>query len=430
VIFDAWIDFSKQGNFRFYSIELRRVGGHSTNVDNSMLAVMVDFTDLMQQKQKAEAANKAKSDFLATISHEIRTPMNVIFGMGTALGRMISDPELQRYINGIRQASHSLLAIVNDILDFSRIEAGKMEIVNARYNLLDMVNGLQVMFSDMCSNKGIELIFDISPSLPVVAIGDEGRLRQVLHNLLFNAIKFTDNGSITFATWLDHDMLHFDIRDTGVGIKESDLDRLFTPFEQLGDPNNHRTGSSGLGLPISNSLCRIMGGSISVKSIFGEGSTFSVRLPYLSVDDDQANNLANEVLDFIAPRARILVVDDMETNLTVAEVMLDIFEIVPEFAQSGKEAILKVSENEYDLIFMDHMMPEMDGVETTGHIRGLSGRHAKMPIIALTANAIKGTEQMFLENGFNDVLPKPIELHAMNTCLRKWLPDSLIEEEI
>ena len=426
--FDAWVDFARDGNPRFYSGEMLCVGEGTGGVTNGFLIVMVDLTDFMREKERAEAANRAKSDFLATMSHEIRTPMNAIVGMSTVLERLDLPSHQQRYVADIRKASDNLLVIINGILDFSKIEAGKMEIINVRYSLTNMLDNLRSMFSLMCRQKGLDIHFDIQDRFPEIIYGDETRMRQILTNLLSNAVKYTDKGGISLTAWLDGAAnLRFDIKDSGLGIHKEDLTRLFIPFEQLDVRKNRGIVGTGLGLAITNSLCILMGGRIWADSTYGEGSVFSVELPYASSCEGELSLLPTTV-DFVAPNARVLVIDDMETNLVVAEAMLEIFDIVPDLAESGAEAIICAKNIQYDIIFMDHMMPGMDGLEATLHIRNLNGHNAIVPIVALTANAIKGAEEMYLDNSMNDILPKPIELDALNICLRRWLPPHLIQE--
>jgi len=424
ILFDAWIDFSGSNNSHYYSLELSRV-----DAKNGIIIVMTDLTGFMIEKQRAETANNAKSEFLAAVSHELRTPMNAIIGMSSALKRSLLSPEHTKYVTDIQNASESLMSIIDDILDFSKIEADKMDVIDIDYSIKITFEKLHSMFSTVFRQKKLNLSFDISPDMPVFVYGDEKRLRQVLTNLLSNAYKYTPSGSVVFSAWCERSesesYMRFDVKDSGIGIREEDIEKLFKPFEQLDVRKNRNIVGTGLGLAICYNLCRIMGGEIWVTSVYGKGTTFSVKLPF----NEAFNSVIDEdikVTPFIAPDAKILVVDDIDINLSVAEVLLESFEIKPNLVQSGVEAINLAKETEYDIIFMDHMMPEMDGIETTINIRNLSRYNNKVPIIALTANVIKGTDEMFLNNKMNDILPKPINLDELNYCLRKWLPKNKI----
>ena len=390
------------------------------------LAVFHDHTDIVREKQIAEAANRAKSDFLATMSHEIRTPMNAIIGMSEMLGRSSLDEKQAQYVADIKQSSRSLLSIINDILDISKIEAGKMEMITANFNLHSLLDNLLSMFAPLFDAKGLAFTIHRSPDLPSALQGDENRLRQVLVNLLSNALKYTQEGSSTLHVSLETgDLLCFCIADTGIGLRKEELSRLFKPFEQLDLKKNRNVVGTGLGLAICHNLCKLMGGKLTVESVYGEGSLFTVTLPCILA----CQTLVEEIVvvdEFIAPESHILVVDDLDINLAVVQAMLGLYEIVPDRARNGVEALQLASRKKYHIIFMDHMMPVMDGMEATKLLREGSTPNAKTIIIALTANALNGMENSFLSNGFNAFLAKPLDVTALNKCLRKWLPKHLI----
>jgi signal transduction histidine kinase/CheY-like chemotaxis protein len=416
---------------RNYTIEIIPAGNgdkDSVNENVGILAVLIDTTDFVNEKEKAEAASNAKSDFLATMSHEIRTPMNAIVGMAEMLSRSTPTDEQKRYISDIQSSADNLLSIINDILDFSKIEAGKIEIIKSNINLAEFLGNINSLFRFMFESKGLKFIFNMDENLPKVVRCDEKRINQIVTNILSNAIKYTREGEVEFTAWASEDnILRIDVRDTGIGIREEDKDILFEPFEQLDAIKNKNIMGTGLGLAISHSLARIMGGALWFKSVYGKGTTFSVGIPYEVADQNWVGDLSDNIEDFTVKDVRALVVDDIEINLNVAEALIGTFDIEVDTAQSGKIALELVKKQEYDMIFMDHMMPNMDGIETTRLMRFSGGYLSDVPIIALTANALVGMKEMFLQRKFNDFLSKPLEYDDLKRVLLEWLPEDKIE---
>ena len=419
-------------------------------------------------KNDAVRQNALKSMFLANMSHEIRTPMNAIVGMSELAQDFDLAPAQKNMIRQIRSSGIALVSIVNDILDFSKIEAGKMEIVPSDYDILTLLYDVANICKVKLAGKNVAVRIQIEENLPQLLHGDDIRLKQVLINLTGNAAKFTDKGSIIIRVERNQEgLVEFSVCDTGIGIKKEDLNTIFSEFAQVDMSMNRTKGGTGLGLAISKNLVRLMGGTLGVLSEYQKGSTFYFAIPQDAVSKktvaeayaplmkealaDKKNPLLKDIdsslfqrsefsalfaanysasfskdANFIAPDAKVLVVDDNLVNIQVAEGMLQKFSIVPDTALSGLESLEMLSEKSYDLVFMDHQMPVMDGVETLIKIRG-SETNSHTVVIALSANAINGARESFIQKGFDDFLAKPVQIKDFAMVLKKWLPKELIK---
>jgi signal transduction histidine kinase/CheY-like chemotaxis protein len=513
-----------------------------------LLGISRDITEHKLAEEKSREASRAKSAFLAHMSHEIRTPMNTIIGMSELILMDKAIEPAHEHAAYIKQASANMLTIINDILDFSKIEAGKVEISERKYSFASLLNDLISLVHTRIFEKPILFTVNTGCAIPRYLIGDDMKIMQVFSNILTNAVKYTKEGSVDFKVSCEINgntaILTAEVLDTGIGIKEEDLDKLFSRFARLDTHKNRNVEGTGLGLSITQKLCKAMGGAISVESKYGTGSIFTVTIPqkfeqyeklaevenpagksvllyeprlayaksitrslgemgvphtYVKTKSEFFNevekdcyfrvfipfslydsgaeklrlpalvpklvvmtgfmetlpvhdirttpvplhslaiaNILNEVAEnlpchkdrrdgdlFTAPSARILFVDDVRTNLIVAKGLMSPYKIQVDICESGREAVEMVQRNRYDIIFMDHMMPEMDGIETTEAIRALhdgGGYFQNVPIIALTANAVVGMKETFLQNKMNDYLDKPIDISKLAKILMKWIP--------
>ena len=409
--------------------------------DNSMSSQ--DMLRVVEMKRKeAQEATRAKSLFLSNMSHEIRTPINAILGMDEIILRDSNEENVLEYAGKIQSAGNTLLSLINDILDFSKIESGRMELLPEEYDTADIFRETYDMICLRMEEKGLKLIFDVSPKLPRRLYGDPLRIKQVLTNVLNNAVKYTEKGSVTLRVTgemflQDRVRLMIEVADTGIGIRPEDRDRIFESFERVDADRTKHIEGTGLGMAITKQLLGLMDGEISVDSEYGKGSTFKISLiqkvvdteemGWLKVGDSSVDPKRYRKKAFAAPEAELLVVDDNEMNLVVVKGLLKKCKARTDLATSGRQCLSMVTEKHYDLIFMDHMMPELDGIETFRQMRGLENSRCKdTPVIVLTANAVMGAREMYLEEGFCDYLPKPIHGEELEAALLRYLPPERI----
>lgn len=414
------------------------------DIDDEIRKLEMYQQELRTAKTRAEEASQAKSDFLANMSHEIRTPINAVMGMNEMILRESKDPQVLSYAEDIKGASQMLLSIINDILDFSKIEAGKMEIVDVKYDISSVLNDISNMIGIKAEQKGLKLNVSVEESIPSTLFGDSIRIQQVMLNLLNNAVKYTDAGEICFKVGVDrieNDLVYLmiQVQDSGIGIREEDQNKLFQSFQRLDLTQNRTVEGTGLGLAITGKLVERMGGTIDVKSVYGKGSTFTVSIPQRIVVATPVGDFQKHYQEFkqkkderkkafTAPEAKILLVDDNNLNLRVATHLMKYLELQTYTCSSGHEFLERIQREHFDVIFLDHMMPGMDGIEALRESKTLvNNLCAKTPIVALTANAIVGAREMYLKAGFDDYLCKPIKPQELELCLLKFLPKELVK---
>ncbi|MBQ9605930.1 MAG: response regulator [Lachnospiraceae bacterium] len=427
---------------------------------SNMAVINRQYDQIREAKEEAEYANQAKSRFLANMSHEIRTPINAVLGMDEMILRESNEPDIRGYASDIYTAGNTLLSLINDILDSSKIESGKMEIVPVEYELATLIHDLVNMISQRAQAKDLRLEVEVDGKLPSRLFGDDVRIRQVVTNILTNAVKYTLSGTVWIRVSdktgdtaapnnagsdsssggnIDQDreaLIHFEVEDTGIGIKEEDLPKLFEAYQRIEEGRNRNIEGTGLGMNITLQLLHMMGSRLEVESVYGKGSKFYFDIRQKIVDDSPIGDFessmrsANEKYHhegaFTAPDARVLVVDDNAMNRKVFRSLLKITQIQVSEAGGGAEA-LELAENEaYDIVFMDHMMPDMDGVETMKRMRKISG-YDKIPIYVLTANAVTGAKEQYLEAGFDGFISKPIVSEKLEQAIRETLPDEMLK---
>ena len=407
------------------------------------LTLMLYNRKLAEAAVVANQANEAKSHFLSIMSHDIRTPMNAILGLNEMVLRNSHEEEIVAYSESIRTAGKTLQGLINDILDFSKIEAGKMDIINVDYSFISMLNDLVNMVQGKAEDKGLVFNLDVDKNIPSILNGDEIRIKQVITNILSNAVKYTKEGSITFKVGFEKENYEFirltiSISDTGVGIKPEDMKRLFQAFERIEESRNRNIEGTGLGMSIAQNFLKMMGSHIEVESEYGKGSTFSFKLkqgvkdwnPIGEYEDSFKISLSERKEyheRFTAPEARLLVVDDTPVNLAVFQSLLERTMVQIDTANSGDEGIALYKKKHYDVVFLDHMMPEKDGIDTLREMKEITDTmNTGTPIVCLTANAISGMREMYIQAGFDDYMTKPIDPDRLETLLLSYIPKDKI----
>lgn len=438
-------------NGRYYKSrvdEIRARGGQDSGLIGYDV-VLFDVTESKKQIEKmnelrvaADSANKAKSSFLANVSHEIRTPINVVVGMSDVILRDYEDTQLLGYANNIQTAANTLLDLINDILDFSKIESGKVTLQNDDYRVDDFFRDIVMVFRHKSTETGLEFKTEIAPSTPRVLYGDSMRLRQIITNILTNAFKYTREGSVTLKSTFERlddnkGNLIVAVEDTGIGIKQEEIDQLFEVFVRLDERLNKSVEGTGLGLNITKNLIDLMDGDIKIYSEYGKGSIFTIIIPQViksGVNETIGELDCKEVITtrkgvgYVAPDARVLVVDDSKTNLIVAKALLRDTRVKVTTAASGTDCIELVKKEHFDVIFLDHRMPIMDGVETLHKMQSIDHMCKGVPVIMLTANAVSNAKDFYISEGFSDFITKPICEESITSMLENYLPKELIQK--
>lgn len=433
-------------NDRFYDVHVNEIKKGSVLTGYSV--VYFDVTEKKNQLDKmkelsrqAESANEAKSAFLANISHEIRTPINAVLGFNEVILRDYSEPKLLEYSRSIQSSASTLLGLINQLLDFSKIESGKMNIICNVYDVKNMFRDLISVYKFRAEQENLKFKCDIDDKIPHFLFGDETRIRQIITNLLSNAIKYTNKGEITITATFEkvsniEGNLFIAVKDSGIGIKSEDMNKLFEGFVRLDEDKNKFVQGTGLGLNICKNLVDMMEGEITVDSVYGSGSTFRVGIPQKLVNEKviESDEGDNSVLlkwerDFTAPEANILIVDDNNINLKVAQALLAPTLVKLDTASSGAECLDMICHKKYDIIFLDHRMPDMDGIETFEKMRHMHHLSDGAAVIALTANVVNDAKSYYFDVGFDDFLAKPVTEEFMDKMLKKHLNPKLIKEE-
>ncbi len=425
------------------SQETKKTAAKGTELFLAQETLQQKNEELEAARNAAEKAENARDIFLANMSHELRTPINTILGLNELILRESQEEAVKEYARDIRQAGNILLALVSDILDFSKLEADRMELTEGIYDVSSLLNDLINSISVQQRRKKLDLALEIAKDIPYKLFGDEIHIRQIIGNLLSNAVRYTEKGRITLRlSWKevakDAIEIYVIVKDTGVGIKEEDIPKLFKAFQRMDSTVRSKDDRTGLGLAITQRLIEMMGGRLEVQSVYGKGSAFSFKIIQKVVDREPLGDFEKQYRDslrsiedyhekFIAPMGRILIVDDNAMNLAVAQGLLKGTRLQIDVASSGEECLELIKRKTYHLICMDHMMPVMDGVQTLHAIRELEGNPSRdIPVIALTANAVAGARDLYLKEGFQDYLTKPIDADKFENMLIEYLPDNVV----